>query len=144
MSSRADSLALALNLSTWMASPCAGCSIGLPPAGQPKLKYLSSDHDPLFRFHRRLANLRVPDVEEIKSVPYVPVSHPFVERLIGTIRREDLDRVFFRNRVDLMRKLEESRLYYNAQRVHRWLGGTTPTLRAGDALPTRASLNHYA
>jgi hypothetical protein len=58
-------------------------------------KHLSTDHDPLFRFHRWLANLRVLDIEEIKSIPYVPVSHPFVERLIGTIRREYLDRVLF-------------------------------------------------
>jgi hypothetical protein len=28
-------------------------------------------------------NLRVLEIEEIKSVPYTPVSHPFVERLIG-------------------------------------------------------------
>jgi hypothetical protein len=28
-------------------------------AGRPKPKYLSTDHDPLFRFHRWLANLRV-------------------------------------------------------------------------------------
>ncbi len=62
-------------------------------AGQPLPKYLSTDHDPLFHFHRWLANLRVLAIEEIKSVPYVPVSHPFVERLIGTIRREYLDRV---------------------------------------------------
>src|SRR2546422_6541602 len=34
------------------------------------------------------------EIEEIKSVPYTPVSHPFVERLIGTIRREYLDRMF--------------------------------------------------
>jgi hypothetical protein len=33
-----------------------------------KPKYLSTDHDPLFRFHRWLANLRVIEVEEIKSV----------------------------------------------------------------------------
>jgi hypothetical protein len=33
------------------------------------------------------ANLRVLEVKEIKRVPYVPLSHPFVERLIGTIRR---------------------------------------------------------
>jgi hypothetical protein len=33
-----------------------------------------------------------PDVEEIKTVPYAPLSHPFGERLIGTIRRECLDR----------------------------------------------------
>src|SRR4029077_19222925 len=50
-------------------------------------KYLSSDHDPLYRFHQWEANLRVLDVKEIKTVPYVPLSHPFVERLIGTIRR---------------------------------------------------------
>jgi len=50
-------------------------------------KRVSTDHDPLFRFHRWLANLRVFEIEEIKSVPYIPVSHPFVERLIGTIRR---------------------------------------------------------
>jgi hypothetical protein len=70
--------------------------------GQCKPKYLSTDHDPLFRFHRWLANLRV---MEIKSVPFGPVSHPFVERLIETIRREYLDRVFFWNAVDLTRKL---------------------------------------
>ena len=46
--------------------------------------YLSTDHDPLFRYHRWQANLRILDIEPIKSVPYTPVSHPFVERLIGT------------------------------------------------------------
>jgi putative transposase len=35
---------------------------------------LSTDHDPLFRFHRWLANLRVLEIEEIKSVPYAPIS----------------------------------------------------------------------
>jgi hypothetical protein len=58
-------------------------------------KYLSSDHDPLYRFHQWEANLRILEVTEIKSVPYVPLSHPFVERLIGTIRREYLDRILF-------------------------------------------------
>ena len=54
--------------------------------------YLSSDHDPLYRFGQWQANLRILEVIEIKTVPYVPLSHPFVERLIGTIRREYLDR----------------------------------------------------
>ena len=62
-------------------------------------KYLSPDHDPLFRFHRWFANLRVLDIEEIKSVAYTLVSHPFVERLIGTIRREYLDHQFARHRL---------------------------------------------
>jgi transposase InsO family protein len=80
----------------------------------------------LFRFHRWLANLRVLDTEEIKAVPYVPVSHPFIERLIGTVRREYLDRLFFWNSVDLRRKLAAFRDYYNEFRVHRSLGGTLP------------------
>jgi len=41
--------------------------------------YLSSDNDPLYRFHQWQANLRVLEVTEIKSIPYVPLSHPFVE-----------------------------------------------------------------
>ena len=53
-------------------------------AGQPLPKYVSTDNDPLFRFHRWLANLRVLKIAEVKSVPYAPASHPFVERLIGT------------------------------------------------------------
>jgi len=104
----------------------------------------STDHDPLFRFHRWLANLRVPEIEAIKSVPYAPVSHPFVERLIGTIRREYLDQTFFWNAADLARKLDEFRHYYNAHRVHRSLDGTIPAQRAGASSPIPASLDHHA
>jgi putative transposase len=57
--------------------------------------YLSSDNDPLYRFHQWQANLRILEVTEIKSIPYVPLSHPFVERLIGTLRREYLDHTLF-------------------------------------------------
>lgn len=64
-------------------------------------KYLSSDHDPLYRHHRWQANLRIVEIQEIKTVPYVPLSHPFVERLIGTIRREFLDHVLFWSAADL-------------------------------------------
>jgi putative transposase len=64
-------------------------------------RYLSTDHDPLFKFHRWRANLRVLEIDEVKTVPYTPTSHPFVERLIGTIRREFLDHVLFWNTLDL-------------------------------------------
>ena len=45
--------------------------------GQTPPTYLSADHDPLYRFHRWQANLRILDVREIKTMPYVPLSHPF-------------------------------------------------------------------
>ena len=33
-------------------------------------KRLSSDNDPLFRYHRWQANLRILDIEEVKTIPY--------------------------------------------------------------------------
>jgi putative transposase len=74
-------------------------------AQQTPPRYLSSDNDPLFRFHRWRANLRILEVDEIKTIPCTPLSHPFIERLIGTVRREYLDRTLFWNRGDLERKL---------------------------------------
>ncbi len=112
-------------------------------AGQALPKRVSTDHDPLFRFHRWLANLRVLAIEEVKSVPYAPISHPFIERLIGTVRREYLDHVFFWNAIDLVRKLAEFKAYYNAQRVHRALGGSTPAQRAGAPACAYAAIDHY-
>jgi putative transposase len=114
-------------------------------AGQRLPKHVSTDHDPLFRFHRWLANLRVLAIEEVKSVPYAPVSHPFIERLIGTIRREYLDHLFFWNVIDLTRKLDAFADYYNTHRVHRSLDGTTPARRACASAPppARAALHQY-
>jgi putative transposase len=112
-------------------------------AGQPLPKYLSTDHDPLFRFHHWLANLRALEIEEDKSVPYIPVSHPFLERLTGAIRREVLEQLFFWDALDLTRKLEAFRCYYNEQRVHRSLDGTTPGQRAGASAPAPAALDRY-
>lgn len=89
-------------------------------------RYLSSDNDPLFRYHQWRANLRIRETIEVKTVPYTPVSHPFVERVIGTIRREFLDHVLFWTEIDLERKLTEFQFYYNAERVHASLGGATP------------------
>jgi hypothetical protein len=50
-------------------------------------RHLSTDYDPVLEAHRRTANLRIPEVDEIKKGLNAP-SHPFVERLIGTRRRE--------------------------------------------------------
>lgn len=96
-------------------------------AGAPTLpQHLSSDHDPLFEFHRWKANLRILDVSEIKTMPHVPLSHPFVERMIGTVRRELLDHIPFWGVRDLERKLRQFKDYYNHSRVHASLKGVTP------------------
>jgi len=104
--------------------------------------YLSSDHDPLYRFHQWQANLRILDVNAIKTVPYAPLSHLFVERLIGTIRRECLDRTLFWTAADLEVKLLEFQRYFNGHRAHAGLGGLTPEPRTGED-SARASVSAY-
>ena len=94
--------------------------------GLSRPKRLSSDHDPLYRFHQWCANLRVLQVTEVKSVPYVPLSHPFVERLIGTLRRECVDHLLFWSASDLEDKLVAFQDFYNAHRAHASLDGRTP------------------
>ena len=76
-------------------------------------------------------NLRVLEVKEIKTVPYVPLSHPFVERLIGTIRREYLDQTLFWTAADLEEKLRSFQDYFNRHRVH-----SGPKLRPRYSLQT--------
>ncbi len=94
-------------------------------AKRPLPNYVSTDNDPLFRFYQWLANLRILGIAEIKSVPFVPQSHPY-ERLIGTLRREYLDHLFFLNGIDLEYKLVAYCNYYNEHRCHTGLSGATP------------------
>jgi transposase InsO family protein len=112
-------------------------------AKQTPPQYLSSDNDPLFRFHRWRANLRILEIDEIKTIPCTPASHPFVERLIGTVRREYLDRTLFWNRGDLERKLDNYKAYYNQHRCHTGLGGATPAERSGVPAQPIAKLESY-
>jgi transposase InsO family protein len=103
-------------------------------------KYLSSDNDPLFQYHRWKANLRILEIEEIKSLPHVPMSHPFVERLIGSIRRELLDQTLFWTGTDLENKLREYQCYYNECRTHSGRDGSTPTEATGSKI---VDINKY-
>jgi len=103
--------------------------------GIPLPKYLSSDNDPLFLFHRWKANLRILEINELKSVPGTPTSHPFIERTIGTTRRECLDKLIFFNKLDLQRKLDHFRGYYNEDRVHSSLDLKTPKAMANENPP---------
>ena len=121
-------------------SLCRMCNAAIHGRGAPR--HLSTDHDPLFEAHRWTANLRLLEIDEIKTVPHVPLSHPFVERLIGTMRREFLDHVLFWNAGDLERKLATFQAYYNAARSHASWEGYTPLGFAGERTAARAEFNH--
>ncbi|MGB5729531.1 MAG: integrase core domain-containing protein, partial [Thiogranum sp.] len=69
---------------------------------------------------------------------------PFIERLIGTIRGEYLDHIFFWNARDLERKLVDFRQYYNHSRTHASLSGNTPAEISGDSVAQPATLKIYA
>jgi transposase InsO family protein len=109
-------------------------------SGQGWPKRISSDNDPLFQYHRWKANLRVLEINEIKSLPHVPMSHPFVERLIGSIRRELLDQTLFWTATDLENKLRDYQCYYNECRTHSGRQGATPTESAGNKV---VDINDY-
>ena len=57
---------------------------------------------------------------------------PFVERLIGTLRRECLDRMLFWSATDLERKLSDFQAFYNAHRAHASLDGRKPIQQQTD------------
>jgi putative transposase len=114
-------------------------------AGKSLPKYLSSDNDPLFLFYRWEANLLILGIDELKSLPGIPTSHPFIERVIGTTRREYLDQLFFFNRIDLQNKLDHFQEYYNNHRGHSSLGMKTPRRMAKEKPIEKniVSLDHY-
>jgi hypothetical protein len=79
----------------------------------------------------------------IKTVPYVPISHPFVERLICTVRREYLDHVPFWIAKDLESKLACFQGYYNRERAHQRIGGAIPASAPDDETPKPAQLDEF-
>ena len=109
-------------------------------SGQGWPKHLSTDNGPLFQYHRWKANLRVLDIDEIKSLPPVPMSHPFVERMIGSIRRELLDHTLLWTVTDLENKLCEYQCYYNESRTHSGRDGATPV---NSVRMNRININQY-
>jgi hypothetical protein len=65
------------------------------------------------------------------------------QRLIGTIRREYLDHIFFRSTADLEKKFTEFGNYYNRHRVHSSLDGQTPAEITGERANAQAALRHF-
>jgi transposase InsO family protein len=59
-----------------------------------------------------------------------PWQNPFVERVIGSIRRECLDHAIVLNERHLRRLLKEYLAYYHGYRTHLGLGKDCPETRA--------------
>ncbi len=62
----------------------------------------------------------------LASPPQAPRANAICERIIGTLRRELLDRLLIVNEQQLRRVLTEYQQHYNAARPHRSLGQLTP------------------
>jgi len=101
-------------------------------AGSQTPKRISRDNDPLYKFHQWTVNMDMLNIEEVFGPSYTPTANPFVERLIGTTRREFLDNTYFWDDVDLRRKLACFADYYNKHRVHEGISGSTPFQISGD------------
>jgi putative transposase len=62
----------------------------------------------------------------LASPPQAPKANAICERIIGTLRRELLDRLLIVNEHHLRQVLTEYLRHYNAARPHRALGQHTP------------------
>ncbi len=70
------------------------------------------------------------DAIEVKLAPRAPWQNPYVERLIGTLRRECLDHVVILNATHLRRLLRDYLIYYHSARTHLSLDKDAPEPRA--------------
>ena len=78
-------------------------------------KYLLRDRDAIYgeAFRRRVAGLHM---KEVLTGPRSPWQNPYVERLIGTLRRECFDHVIVLNASHARRILKSYLLHYPATR----------------------------
>ena len=89
-------------------------------------------------------------VNELQSAPRSPWQNPFVERLIGSIRRECLDHVIVLNEQHLRRILVDYFEYYHRSRTHLSLAKDAPETRSVElpesgvirAIPQVGGLHH--
>ena len=87
--------------------------------------YLVRDNDGAYgrAFTDRVRTMRIRDRP---ISPRSPWQNPYVERLIGTLRRECLDRVLIYGEQHLRRILTLYSDYYNESRTHLGLGKDAP------------------
>jgi transposase InsO family protein len=88
-------------------------------------RYLLRDRDAIYGalFRRRVTGL---GIEEVLIAPRSPWQNPYVERMIGTLRRELLDHVVVIDETHLRRLLARYVDYYHRWRCHLSLEKDTP------------------
>jgi len=69
------------------------------------------------------------DIHEVLTAPQFPGQNSYVERLIGSVRRECLDHVIVYNEAGLHRVLKDYFEYYECCRTHRSLEKDAPINR---------------
>jgi putative transposase len=91
-------------------------------------RYLVRDRDGSFggEFSRRVESM---GIEQVLIAPRSPWQNAYVERLIGSIRRECLDHTIIFNERHLRRVLKEYFRYYHESRTHLGLGKDCPQSR---------------
>jgi putative transposase len=91
-------------------------------------RYLLRDRDGLYGvvFSRRVHSL---GIHEVKTAPRSPWQNPYVERVIGTLRRECLDHMVVFNDTHLCRLLRDYLIYYHRARTHLSLDKDAPEPR---------------
>ncbi len=92
-------------------------------------RYLLRDHDTIFGENFR-QQVRDMGIEEVLSTPRSPWQRAYVERVIGSIRRECLDHVIVFDETSLRRMLASYIDYYHRSRTHLSLGKDSPEPRA--------------
>jgi putative transposase len=80
-------------------------------------RYLLRDRDRVYGafFRRRIQNM---GLEDVMTAPQSPWQNPYLERLIGSIRRDVLDHVIILNERHLRRVLQSYLRYYHGWRTH--------------------------
>ncbi len=91
-------------------------------------RYMIRDRDGVYGAAVR-AKVQAMDIEEVVTAPRSPWQNPFVERVIGSIRRECLDHVIVLNERHLRRILASYVDYYHGSRTHLSLEKDTPSGR---------------
>ena len=91
-------------------------------------RFLLRDRDSVYGEYFR-SRITTMGIEEVLTSPHSPWQNPYVERLIGTIRRECLDHVIVLCEEHLRRILGEYIDYYHEARPHQSLGRNSPVPR---------------